>query len=779
MGDPRVVNSLHAGTVFGDVFQIGGNGIPIPSRFHLAPWPRRVDVAPGLVRERPGLLLEERFAVVPLTGRDDVLAGLGAWADGPDEVSVRLVHAAGGAGKTRLAAEFARRLTDRGWLVLAADLDPGRAPAPRSGEVAGVLYVVDYADRWPSARLVELARERRGPRVRVLALARSADFWWSALSRRLSSVDGIPATETALGEVAVDRSELFRLACARFGAVLDRPADIPLPVDLSSSRFDSVLSVLMAALVGVDTGGELPRDFAAHLIERERAYWHGLHTRVAEPMATPPWLMNRLVTLATLTGPLAYADARAALRATDLTESHSADALLADHAKCYPNGDGVVLTPLRPDRLGEDLVALSTDPWLPGAVRALLDRAPWNAHVLTVLVETATRSSAVLTELVEPALRADPGLAARGGRAVARLVDAVDLDVGLLTALEAHLPFGGGADLDIAAAAVARKLASHYPSGGTRARVLNLLAYRLAHAERWDEAVVAADESVRLYRELSSAELAFALTNQGWILAGAGLLDRATAASLEAVERHRELDDPAALAAALANAASVAWRVGDVATMAVTAAESVTRYRAVPTTDPSALAAALVNLAVAHSVSGDPVTALGLAREAEQLHATTGGAAAARTANQVAELCWETGDHAAGLAAADRALAALASADSPGERVLVLINRALCLAGLDRIPAALADIATAMTILQLTPSTSATAVPPARRGLAAHVLNTHGGLLLDLGERLPEALLAIERSLELIDLIPAPTRHDLAVRADGEDVRARLRAALA
>ena len=52
-------------------------------------------------------LLEWRTRLAPLIGREAELAGLAAWLQNGAPLSFMLLHADGGYGKTRLAAEFA------------------------------------------------------------------------------------------------------------------------------------------------------------------------------------------------------------------------------------------------------------------------------------------------------------------------------------------------------------------------------------------------------------------------------------------------------------------------------------------------------------------------------------------------------------------------------------------------------------------------------------------------------------------------------------------------
>ncbi|WP_412538660.1 tetratricopeptide repeat protein [Longispora sp. K20-0274] len=171
---------------------------------------------------QPSRLLDARAQVVPFTGRAAELADLEHWRDVTGALSVRLLHGAGGQGKTRLSMRFAELSVEAGWTVLAArhdaELSPpateaepatprahpepaspradaarcappahaeqpsghtggppelpaahGEAPGThmdqsgveRAGRVVGkgLLVLVDYADRWPHSQLVRLLRD--------------------------------------------------------------------------------------------------------------------------------------------------------------------------------------------------------------------------------------------------------------------------------------------------------------------------------------------------------------------------------------------------------------------------------------------------------------------------------------------------------------------------------------------------------------------------------------------------------------------------------------------
>ena len=150
----------------------------------------------------PTTLLDPAQAVVPFLGREQELDELRAWAESSAPISLRLVIAPAGFGKTRLAHEFGGRMGRSGWSVV---------PVPRGREVAAirgrpdgdVLFVVDNAATrlGLGAMLDAVGRPARG-RARVLLLARVAGEWLRRLrwgSTLWAQLERGDATQTALG----------------------------------------------------------------------------------------------------------------------------------------------------------------------------------------------------------------------------------------------------------------------------------------------------------------------------------------------------------------------------------------------------------------------------------------------------------------------------------------------------------------------------------------------------------------------------------------------------
>ena len=106
------------------------------------------DGAPNLM----SALRWEYGLAATLRGRESDLAAVLGWAEGDgNTVSVRLVSGPGGAGKTRLAAEAAQRLRERGWC---AGFLPRNAPhgqvidaSARAG--SGLFLAIDYPEERP------------------------------------------------------------------------------------------------------------------------------------------------------------------------------------------------------------------------------------------------------------------------------------------------------------------------------------------------------------------------------------------------------------------------------------------------------------------------------------------------------------------------------------------------------------------------------------------------------------------------------------------------------
>lgn len=150
----------------------------------------------------PAALLMARYELVDFVGRTDLCTEARSWLASERRRAARLVTGPGGQGKSRLALQVAREAAAAaGWQVLVARhildggllaVDGAPDPVPVPDRPAGVLVLVDYADRWPPEDLLQLLTrpEAAQGRVRMLLLGRSGAFW-SPFTR--------PLTEAGIG----------------------------------------------------------------------------------------------------------------------------------------------------------------------------------------------------------------------------------------------------------------------------------------------------------------------------------------------------------------------------------------------------------------------------------------------------------------------------------------------------------------------------------------------------------------------------------------------------
>lgn len=526
----QAVNGFAYGCVGADV-HVFGDGAPV---YVLQRWrpERRPD--PAWLLALPSRVLNARYAVVDFTGRGAELTALRRWRDHGRRLAIQWLHAPGGQGKSRLAAEFARESAAAGWTVATASRGPGVAhPPPGSQDLrtdtgAGALLIVDYADRWPVAQLTWLLSNtflhRATDQARVLLLARGRDMW-PAVRAAVADLQADASTH-ALAPLAADagraeegeRPSMFRAARDAFAAVYGLPAHLVEPPDeLSEPDFGLTLAVHMAALAAVDhharaAGPPAASDvtgLTAYLLDRERRHWSTLHE--TGTLGTGQRELSRAAFVAALTGPLPYREARETLELAGL--GTDADRLLTDHAYCYPPGAAdVVLEPLYPDRLAEDFLALS----LPG--HDLADHAadPWASDVPELLLRAAEPvANAESGESAEDDGPEGDGLPTYTARALTFLTAAGNRWPHLLATLdtlEARLPedLGRSEELTAAAAKLTDRLVPHRLSAtadpADRARVHRGLARRFVQAGREDRSAAAFTEAVRWYRPLAASD---------------------------------------------------------------------------------------------------------------------------------------------------------------------------------------------------------------------------------------------------------------------------------
>ncbi|MBG0567077.1 tetratricopeptide repeat protein [Actinoplanes aureus] len=626
------------------------NGAPL---YLLAGWAPSAPYPERWLLQMPSRMLNARREVVPFTGREAELAELRDWRDSPDRLAARWLHGPGGQGKTRLAARFANECEAAGWRVATAlhgpDADP---PAPGSHDLtldgyAGLLLIVDYADRWLLSNLTWLLKNallhRDGVPTRVLLIGRTLDAWPAVsaiLDTHLAGTSHQRLPDLAAGP---DRRDMFAAARDGFAALyqLD-PARIAPISDLDGLT----LAVHMAALVAVDAAAEgriAPQGTDAltrYLLNREQLGWDRTVTTPRDPLA-------RAVFVAALTGAMPGPDGVALLTRLDAAPDPSR--VLADHAICYPpEHAGAVLEPLYPDRLAEDFLALT----IPGhesdypakdwatayAIALLAPESPHLARTVTFLGAAASRWPHVGRSFLYRHLTEHPDVAvAAGGTALAALTTPAHVDRALLEAVEPLLPATPHVDLDVAGAVITSHLTRHRLAehAGTPAEAGIQLVHslRMGNAGRRSEALAAAARSLEVQRQASSGRpeeilgVAVTLMMSGARLTESGRPDEGILQLEEAVQillTHGESNMGAAgllLLEAMNNLGCAYVRAGRYADAVDTLTDVIEALRSeMPPDAPAALSSALpdalANLAAALQSLGRAPQALEAATEA-------------------------------------------------------------------------------------------------------------------------------------------------------------------
>ncbi|MCK9194635.1 MAG: tetratricopeptide repeat protein [Nevskia sp.] len=173
-----VVCDLNSGIInTGDVhYHLDARTVVINGQPHAAslgiPW--RLDPAPEALLS--ALHWQSRIPRT-LYGRDEELADLRRWAEGPGQARVRIVYGEGGVGKTRLAFEFAEILKTEGWE--AGQIADPSAPLVFPLAEKGVLLIIDYPEQYPAPvenllKLIHRGKFGAG-RLRVLLLCRNVE----------------------------------------------------------------------------------------------------------------------------------------------------------------------------------------------------------------------------------------------------------------------------------------------------------------------------------------------------------------------------------------------------------------------------------------------------------------------------------------------------------------------------------------------------------------------------------------------------------------------------
>jgi tetratricopeptide (TPR) repeat protein len=629
--------------------------------FRLEPYPRRT----AEHRPQPSHLLDPHHAVVPYRSRAADERRLTTWRDDPwPGPSVLYLYGPGGQGKTRLAGHLASTSVRDGWRVLRAEHRPASPGAElRSLSVTDsrpLLIVVDYADRWPDADLVELARHARHAvrtrRLRMLLLGRSEEAW-DAIAAELDGLGVHLAGAVALGPFTPegqDRVAAFSEAAAALSAASGcRVAAVaPPPGDIDDNAFESPLLLHMAAFAAVYAQRDsesipLRSDLSGFLLRHERRYWTAIAAAEGRPLTHA---FESVVFIATLFGPLrGRVQGQWALRRTELADGPAeARALVGLHARFYPGGETAtagfsVLAPLVPDRLAEDFVGEYVRRH-PDALSTVSDLVELHEDESDVDDDAVRRCLSMLAaggphhkpvaRLLFDLLREAPGLIQYASRPALDFVTA-HAPIEVLELIDRELP-DSAVDVARPALLIDQRLYEALPASETgfprAARLLNLshrlsqIGDRAGALERTEQAVAIARASADVDSHQFLQPLAATLKHLAVDLGAVGRHREAVEAAREAMTLYRMVAENDSetygreLANALANLAAAQSTMGQKRAAANSVRESVAILRRIVNDDPDPdLARCLMNLGLALSETGHPAHAVETIGEAVRM----------------------------------------------------------------------------------------------------------------------------------------------------------------
>ena len=558
----------------------------------------------------PLQMIQTRYGVVPFCSRPEY-RGLKDWAlgtaespGGKPDVSVAVLTGAGGAGKTRMAAQLCHDLEVLGWYT-------GFAPAKSAmgnddltylAELTTeLLIVVDYAEESRQEQLAALLRALRGRRspTRIVLTARGIDSWWEDFREDLES-DGIQLGQGLVKELEPrpDPVLLYRQAVRGFSKVINgvNPPEVMIPEHAGDTALDIVLQAWLAVVDdggmqdpqserSVERGARSAR--ATNPNARDSLYDRVLRLEFNRWRAFPElWdisliHLRRIAATLSLLVPDAGQVDDVLSRLLEWRDEHlrrSRVAELMSTTLLRSDGDGGIS--LRPDPVAEHLILSvfgddpdQVDAVLPGdpldvpgisepdASEATVARAVMLGQQAQNLSQVITRAASQDREsavrLAHHVLKACPHLwssalevaLAQGGPFVGALEHLIESGAELpFGEVEKFIPLGHSALRGVALLAMQRIEAPSERNPVERARHLHNLANRLSEVGRLGEALGVAQEAVGLRRDLvevspaaHTPNLASSLGNLANILSGVGRRGEALETSQEATGLYRDL----------------------------------------------------------------------------------------------------------------------------------------------------------------------------------------------------------------------------------------------
>lgn len=384
----------------------------------------------------PSKLLQARYGVVQWhdAGRSKLLTKLDNWADSDKNSAVWLLHAEGGAGKTRLAIEWVRRRRDR--FDVAGFLEPdlqGPWLEKLTTLQRPVIIVVDYAEIRPDLaailRSVAVIQKSKKDtcKVRLLLLARSDGDWWTGLLKQNPDLELLLTEEephrlASFSSTLEDRQALWEAAANSFASYRGVSLSAVKPMPLTDDLYSRVLYVHISALLAIERVGPTRIDgiaIAEHievsavsllseLLDHEERYWVSRSSNRGNE-ASLCSLARQVIVAATLRGGFETLLECGDVFSCIMKRQRSAedDRLLQLLSEIYQRDQLDIFLPgLEPDLLGEGMVLrLVSFPSRSGVDADWIERAvasDCNEHSITMAFTVLGRVSASRSETVRP-----------------------------------------------------------------------------------------------------------------------------------------------------------------------------------------------------------------------------------------------------------------------------------------------------------------------------------------------------------------------------------------
>ena len=467
----------------------------------------------------PSVLLRPRHAVVPFHGRDGELAQLTSWYGDGTGIRVGVLVGQTGAGKTRLAAEFAHGRANAGFLA--------RDPRPDGVEPRALVVVDDAPDR--AAEIAGLLDRlaASGTDLRLLLIAPDMGDWWFQISGAASHG---PPWVLAPVPIEAERRALFNKAVAAFGGA---PAG---DEDLDAPLYGSPLFVEIDALLRARGISASPDELGGALFELEERHWHG---------RLEPEELRRGLGIAWLTGAQTEAEFAAVLD-PELAQALAGAYSGADEPKLF--ADALVGTLLATHAtLAAELVDVAQPERATRMLTVLARAARRHRSAASALIEVLASDERMMRIGFEVAQATEPPTGAILAAALARAPNP-ELAHEFVTRIPERTM--SLADLRIVAERQLIDAARARPETEERdasvAEAERRLSTHLSRLRRFPEALAASEESTRGYRKLATdnpgtfdVHLARALTALSDARRRNSQTPQAIAAATESVERYR------------------------------------------------------------------------------------------------------------------------------------------------------------------------------------------------------------------------------------------------